>query len=208
MLLWASGNDELVRALRDVQQLAYSQADTVVNWTSEQVSARQLLHDKSNKTVINKISTVLQCAHPLRVVTLAIVLVALVVTLVLFVSLNSMLKLFWVTMAAVLFLGPLRCTYTDYIDDSTNQVKVISALRGKHKRIEYRARLMRNQTLETLETQVTLILQNTRMALLDYGPQQITELTYGLMRRGLLITMLSRVQLNATPLSTTTKKSP
>ena len=188
LLLWASGNDELVRALRDVQQLAYSQAETVVNWTSEQVSARQLLHDKFNKTVINKISTVLQCAHPIRVVTLAIVLVALAVTLVLFVSLNPMLKLFMVTMAAVLFLGPLRCTYTDYIDDAANQVKVASALRGKHKRIEYRARLMRNQALETLETQVTLILQNTIMARLDYGQQQITELTYGLMRRGLLIT--------------------
>ena len=108
-----------------------------------------------------------------------------------------MLKLFLATMAPVLFLGPLRCTYTNYIDDAANQVKVVSALTGKHKRIEYRARLMRNQTLEMLETQVTLILQNTGMARLDYGPQQITEFTYGLMRRGLLITNVVK--------STTTK---
>ena len=127
-------------------------------------------------------------SHPLTVVALAIVVVALDVTIVSFVSVNPMLRLFWATMAAVLFLVPLRCTYTDYIDDAANQVKVVSALRGKHKRIEYRACLMRNQTLEALDTQVTLILQNTGMARLDYGPRQIAEFTYGLMRRGLLIT--------------------
>ena len=65
LLPWKSGNDELVRTLREVQQLAYSQAEAVANVTSEQVSARQLLYDKSNKTVINQISTMLQCAHPI-----------------------------------------------------------------------------------------------------------------------------------------------
>ena len=184
---WESGNDELVRTLPEVQRLACSQAEAVANVTSEQVSARQLLNDKSNKTIINQISMVSQCAHPLTVVALAIVLVALFVTIASFVSVNPMLKLFWVTITAVLFLGSLRCNYTKYIDDAANQVEVVSALRGKHKHIEYRACLMQNQTLEMLETQVIIIIQNTGMARLDYGPQQITEFTYGLMRQGLFI---------------------
>ena len=89
-----------------------------------------------------------------------------------------MLKLFWAAMTAVLFCGPLSCTYTDNIEDAANQVKVLSALNEKHKRIEYRPFLTRNQTLETLETQVTLILHTTGITSLDYGSQQITEITY------------------------------
>ena len=91
-------------------------------------------------------------------------------------------------MAAVLICGPLSCTYTDYIEDAANQVKLVSALNEKHKRVEYRPHLTRNQTLETLETQVTLILHTTVITSLDYGPQQITEITYGSLRCGLLIT--------------------
>ena len=91
-------------------------------------------------------------------------------------------------MAAVLFCGPLSCTYTDYIEDAANQGKLVSALNEKHKRVEDRPHLTRNQTLETLETQVSLILHTTVITSLDYGPQQITEITYGSVRRGLLIT--------------------
>ena len=91
-------------------------------------------------------------------------------------------------MAAILFFGPLRCAYTDRFEDAANQVKVVSAIIGKHKRVEYRARLTQNQTLETLDTLVTMILHTSGKARLDYGPQQITEFTYGLVRRGLLFT--------------------
>ena len=112
-------------------------------------------------------------------------------------------------MAAVLFRGLLRCTYTDHIEDAANQIKVVSALKGKHKCIEYRARLTGNQTHETLETEVTLIQHTTGMARLDYGPQRITEFTYGSVRRGFLITDVSRVKhITATAYSTTTQKSP
>ena len=84
--------------------------------------------------------------------------------------------------------GPLRCAYKDRTGAAPNQVKVVSALKGHHKRIEYRARLTRNQTLETLETQVALVLHTSGKARLDYGPQQITEFIYGSVRRALLIT--------------------
>ena len=153
------------------------------------MSARQSLSDISNKGVINQISTVSRNVHLLIVVALAIALVALAVAaIVSFVSVNPMLQLFLAAMAAVLFCGPLSCTYTDYIEDAANQVKVVSALNEKHKRIEYRPCLTQNQTLEKLETQVTLILHTTGITCLDYGPQQITEITYGFLRCGLLIT--------------------
>ena len=125
--------------------------------------------------------------HPLLVVALAVALIALAVAIATFVSKNFMLRLFWAAMETVLFRGPLRYTYTDHIKDAANQIKVVTALRGKHKRIELCARLTRNRTLETLETQVALILHTTGLARLNYGPQQITEFTYGSVRRGLLI---------------------
>ena len=127
-------------------------------------------------------------SHPLSVVALAIALVALVVAIATFVTVNSMLRFFWAAIAAILFRGPLRCSYIDRTEDAANQVKVVSALKGKHKRIEYRARLTRNQTVETLETQVTLVLHTNGKAHLDYGPQKLTEFIYGSVRRGLLIT--------------------
>ena len=99
-----------------------------------------------------------------------------------------MLRLMWAAIAAILLRGPLRCVYKDNAEDTANQVKVVSALKGKHMRIEYRARLTRNQTLETLETQVTLILHTTGKARFDYGPQQLPEFSYGSVRRGLFIT--------------------
>ena len=76
----------------------------------------------------------------------------------------------------------------DRTEDVANLIKVVSALKGKHKRVEYRFRLTLNQTFETLETQVTLIIHTTRIPRFDYGPQQITVLTYQSVRRGLLIT--------------------
>ena len=185
---WASGNDELAKTLREVKPHAHSRAEAVADWISEQVSARQTLDDASSKGVINQISTVSRGAHPLAVVALAIALVALVVSIATFVTVNSMLRLMWATIAAIIFHGPLRCVYKDNTEDAVNQVKVVSALKGKHKRIEYRDCLTRNQTLETLETQITLILHTTGKARLDYGPQQFTEFIYGSVLRGLFIT--------------------
>ena len=130
--LLASGSDQLAETLREVQQLAHLRAVAVANWTSVQVSARQSLSDKSNKGVINQISTMSQNAHPRTVVALAIALVALAVAIVSFVLVNPMLRLFWAAMTDVLFCGPLRCTYTDHIEDAANQVKLVSALIEKH----------------------------------------------------------------------------
>ena len=111
------------------------------------MSARQTIDDASGKGVINQISTVARGAHFLLVVALAIALVALVLAIATFVTVNPMLRFFWAAIAAILFRGPLRCSYIDCTEDVANQVKVVSALKGKHKRIEYRARLTRNQTL-------------------------------------------------------------
>ena len=83
----------------------------------------------------------------------------------------------------------------------------MSALKGKHKRVEYRARITRNQTLETLETQVTLILHTTGMARFDYNLQQITEFIYGYVQCGLLITNVGKnTTTTATALLTMTYK--
>ena len=98
-----------------------------------------------------------------------------------------MLSLLWAATAAVLFCGLLRCSYTDRTENVANQVTVVSALMGKQKCVNYRACLTRNHTLEPLETQVTIILHTTEMARLEYGPKQITEFTYGSVRRKLLI---------------------
>ena len=86
MLPWTSGNDQLAKTRREVQQLAQSQTLAVANWTSEQVSARQSLSDISNKGVINQISTVSRNAHLFIVVALTIALVALAIAIVSFVS--------------------------------------------------------------------------------------------------------------------------
>ena len=185
---WASSNDELFRTLREVKQLAHSRAEAVADWISEQESARQTLDDASSKGVTNQISIVTKSGHVLSVVALAIALAALVIAIATFVTVNPKLRLLYAAIAAILFCGQLRCSYTDRTEDAANQVKVVSELKGKHKRIEYRARLTRNQTLETLETQVTLILHTTGKARLDYSPQQLTEFIYGSVRRGLLIT--------------------
>ena len=99
-----------------------------------------------------------------------------------------MLTLMWVAIAAILLHGPLRCVYKDNAENSANQVKVLSALKEKHQRIEFRARLTRNQTLVTLETQVTLVLHTFGNSRLDYGPQQLTEFICGSVQIGLLIT--------------------
>ena len=161
----ANGNDELAKTLREVQQRAHSRAEAVDDWIREQVSARQTIDDTSGKGVINQINTVARGAHPLSVVALAIALVALVVAIATFVTVNPMLRFLWAAIATILFRGPLRCFYIDLTEDAANQVKVVIALKGKHKCIEYRACLTRNQTLETLATQVTLVLHTTWMAL-------------------------------------------
>ena len=135
--------------------------------------ARQLQSDESNKKVITQISTVSRGAYPFSIVSLAIALVALAVAITTFVSLGPMLKLYWAAMKADLFCTPLRYAYTDCIEEPAYQVKVVSVLKRKHKCVEYRARQTRNQTLEKLETQVTLILHINGMARLDYCPLQI-----------------------------------
>jgi hypothetical protein len=185
---WASGNDELAKTLREVQQRANTRAEAVTDWISEQVSARQTLDYETNKGVINQISTVSQGAHPLSVVALAIALVALIIAIATFVTVHPMIRLVWAATVALIKRGPLLCAYNKENDTSSNSVEVITALKGKHKRIEYRARLTRNNTLEPLETQVTLVLHTSGKARLDYGAQQITEFVYGPMRRGILIT--------------------
>ena len=117
--------------------------------------------------MINQISTVARGSHPLSVEALAIALVALVVAIATFLTVNSMLRFLWEAIAAILLRGPLRCYYIDRTEDAANQVKVVSALKGKHKSIEYRACLTRNQTLETLDTQVTFALHTTGKARVD-----------------------------------------
>ena len=96
--------------------------------------------------------------------------------------------MFWAAIAAFLSRGPLQSAYTDRTEVAASQVKIVSALKGKHTSVEYHACLTRNQTLETLMTQVTLILHTTGMARLDYDLQQICEFTYLSVQRGLLIT--------------------
>ena len=63
-----------------------------------------------------------------------------------------MLRLVWAAISAIIFRGPLRCLDSERTKMGFNQSKVVSALKGNHKRIEYRARLARNQTLEALDT--------------------------------------------------------
>ena len=110
---------------------------------------------------------------------LAIALAALAIAIATFETVNSMLRLLWAAIAAVLFRGPLRSAYTYQSEYASNQVKVLSAIKGKHKRVKYRACLARNQTLETLGTQVTMVLHTSGKARLDYGLQKITDFTYG-----------------------------
>ena len=150
------------------------------------------MDDTSSNEVINQISTVARGAHPLSVVALAIALAALVIAIATFVAVNSMYRLLWAAVETIFFCGTLLCFYTDRPEDATNQVKVVSALKGKHKRIEYRARLTRSHTLETLDTQVTLILHATGKAHLDFGPHQLTEYIYRSVRRGLFITEVGK----------------
>ena len=64
----------------------------------------------------------------------------------------------------------------------------MSALKGQHKRVEYRACKTRNQTLETLETQVSMIENTIGKACFDYGLQQITDFNYKFLRFRLFIT--------------------
>ena len=144
---WASGNDELANTLREVQQRANARAEAVTDWISEQVSARQTLDYESNKGVINQISTVSQGAHPLSVVALAIALVAVIIAIATFVSVHPMLRLVWEATMAVLKRSPLLCAFTKITESAQPELQVITALKGKHKRIEYRARLTRNNTL-------------------------------------------------------------
>ena len=133
----------------------------MVDWISKQVSARYTLDDASSKRVINQQSTVARSSHFRSVVALAIVLAALVIAITTFISVIPMLRLLWAAIVAIVHLEPLRCSYTDRTDDAANQVKVINALQVKHKRIEYRARLTWNYTLQTLWKQIILVLQNT-----------------------------------------------
>ena len=117
--------------------------------------------------MINQISTFARGAHYLSVAALAIALIALVVAIATFVTVNPTLKFQWAAIAAILIRVPLRCSYIYRTEDAANQVKVVCVLKGKHEHIENRARLTRNQTLETLETQATLVLHTTRQVRLD-----------------------------------------
>ena len=79
--------------------------------------------------MINQISTVARGAHPLLLVPLAIALAAFVIAIATFLTVNPMLRLFWAAIAAILFRGPLRCTYTNRTENAANQVKVVCALK-------------------------------------------------------------------------------
>ena len=92
------------------------------------MSARQTRNDASSKEVINQISTVARGAHPFSVVALGIALAMLLIEIATFVTVNPMLRLLWATIAAILFRGPLRCSYTDRTKNVANQVKVFNAL--------------------------------------------------------------------------------
>lgn len=67
-------------------------------------------------------------AHSISVVALAIALFALVVQTATFVTFNRMLRLFYAVITTVLLLKPLRCPYSDRIEDAACQVKVVTAL--------------------------------------------------------------------------------
>ena len=86
---------------------------------------------------------------------LAIALVALVVAIAKFVSVTLIIKLFWAANKADLLCKLLRYTCTDRIEDAAYKVKVVTALKRKHKSVEYRYCLTRNQILKTLKTLVT-----------------------------------------------------
>ena len=188
MSQWASYKNKLAKTLREVQQLAHLRAEAVADWISEQVSPSKSLSDKFNNEVINQISTESRGFHRLSVVKLARALVVLVVAISTFVSVNPILRLFRAATAAKLLCKPQRYAYTDCTEAAADHVKVVSAIKRKQKREKYRASHTRNQTLETLETQITLIPQTTKMASRDYNPQQITKFTYKSLRRRLLIT--------------------
>ena len=98
---------------REIKQRADSRANAVADWISEQVLASQYLDDATGKEVINQISTVSRGAHLLSVVTLAIALFALVGAIATFITVILMLRLLWSVVAAIIFRGPLRCTYID-----------------------------------------------------------------------------------------------
>ena len=100
----------------------------VVDWISEQVSARQTFDETSSKRVINQISTVARGAHPLLVVALAMALAALVIAIETFVTVITMLLLCWAAIVVILARRSLRCSYTDRSQNGANQLKVVSAL--------------------------------------------------------------------------------
>ena len=136
---------------------------------------------------MNQISTVTRGAHPFSVVALAIASAALIIAIATFVTVNTILRLFWAAIAAIPFSRPLRFSYSDHTEDVANKSMLLMRLK-RNNRIEYRARITRNQTLKTLMTQVTLVLYITEKTRLDYGPQQPTKFINGCVRRGLLIT--------------------
>ena len=189
---WATGNDELSHTLREIQQRANTKAEAVTEWISEQVSARRPGGYESQTGIVGKINGVARGAHPMAVIALSCALVALTVSGLTLLTAHPVLKMIFATCSAALRRAPILCAYpaqpsTNNEKQTISGLRVVSAWEGGHKRIEYRARLARANTLEPLDTRVEVILHTSGKARLDYGPQRITEFVYGIHRRELLL---------------------
>ena len=185
---WANGTDEVSRTLREVQQRAQSRAEAVSDWINEQVSARQTLDYESQKGILHSMNTVSQGAHPLSVVALGCALFALLLATLALLTVTPVLRLLWVAILALVKHTPLYCAFTYLAPRETERVPVISALKGGHKAIEFRACLAQSETLEALDLHVKIVLHTSGKASLEYGSQRITEFVYGSHRRHLLLT--------------------
>ena len=105
MSQWASNKNKHFTTLLEVQQLAHLQAKAVAEWINEQILASQSLSDEINNEVINLIPTKSESFYLFSVVEQAIALVALVVAIATFVSVNPILRLFWSATAAKIFVN-------------------------------------------------------------------------------------------------------
>jgi hypothetical protein len=182
---WANGTDDLSKTLREVQQRAHARAEAVADWISEQVSARQTLDYETQNGVIHSLNSVAKGAHPLSVVALACSIVALLIATFALLALTPIFRLIWTTAIAVLKHTPLYCVCSSTrVQESNN---VVSAHKGSHKKIIYRASLARAGTLESTDIPVALTLHTSGKAKIEHGPQRITEFVYGNYRRELFL---------------------
>ena len=129
----------------------------------------------------------------MTIIALACALLSLAISVISIITRHSIWRLLLTVIKSACRCNSILCAFKTPTNKSNANItgddtKITFAWQARHTKIEYRARLVRPESSDALDSRVLLTLHTSGKAKIDYGLQRITEFVYGTHRRELLLT--------------------